>query len=175
MPDEITPLLEKYIPQLVRLADLNIGSHLRGKVEADDVVASACRTFLRRYGSRSFRVDAEADVWKLLVAISLNKVRQKARRLSAEKRDIRRECSVERLDLVQSLRTPPGPAEAAEFADLVTVVASALDRVAAQVLQLVLEGETRAEIAEHLGISTRTVSRKLAVIRDELRRVECHA
>ena len=60
-------------------------------------------------------------------------------------------------------------------ADGVTVVASALDRVAAQVLQLVLEGETRAEIAEHLGISTRTVSRKLAVIRDELRRVACHA
>ena len=69
------------------------------------------------------------------------------------------------------MKSSPGPQEAAEFADLLTSLQERLDETARQILQLMLEGYPQIEIAEQVGVTSRTVRRKQQLIRDEVLRL----
>lgn len=168
MSEELVASLEQYLPQLIRLADRNISERLQGKVEAEDIAASVCRTFIRRYREDDFHIDSEPELWKLLVTITLNKTRNKARHFSAARRDVSREHGLDGAGLVVAMQTPPSPEEALQFLETIAILEEGLDDIGIQVLQLLLEGESQVAIAKRLNISTRTVSRKLVAIRKEL-------
>lgn len=169
MSRELVESLEDYLPKLIRLADRNISERFKGKIEAEDVAASVCRTFIRHYGNSDFHIDNDEDLWKLLVTITLTKTRNKVRHHTAEKRDVGREYALDQPGLVAALNSPPGPDEAAEFVDTLTVLQERLDdEVASKVLQLLLEGEKQVDIAKKLNIVPRTVQRKKAMIQEEL-------
>lgn len=168
-PDELLAALERYLPRLIQLADKSISERYRAKIEAEDVAASVCRTFIRHVGKGSFRIENDEDLWKLLVTITLNKARNKARGFSTEKRDVSQEVAFEDPGLIAALRSHPSPVEAAEFVDMLSVLAARLDdEMATQVLLGLVNGKKVIEIAGELGVTTKTVQRKKVRIREEL-------
>src|SRR5215211_5940267 len=83
---------DQYGPQLHRLAEKNLPAGLRRRVGPEDVVQSACRTFLRRAREGEFRLDDSAALWRLLCAITLTKVREQTRFHLRQKRGLDQEA-----------------------------------------------------------------------------------
>src|SRR5205823_4573401 len=81
-------LLEQYARQLTRLAEQHLSRKLAGRLDGEDVVQSVFRTFFRRCARGDFRLSSAAELWRLLVQITVCKARAKARYHTAEKRDV---------------------------------------------------------------------------------------
>src|SRR5688572_16762629 len=69
---------EEYGPALQAVAAKHLPAGLRRRVGADDVVQSACRTFLRRAQVGEFHLADSESLWRLLCAITLTKVKEQA-------------------------------------------------------------------------------------------------
>lgn len=170
--DAARRLFELYSHKLRALADKNLSDRLGRRIDADDIVQSALRTFFRRTASGEFRIDTSADVWRLLVKITVAKARTQARHHTARKRDVRVEAvgSGEE-QFYQAITTEPGPAEAAVLADLIETVLDALPDAHGEILSLCLQGHAKTDIARRLGISRQTVHRVLSLLQRRLQRV----
>ena len=70
-------LFARYARQLTRLAEQHLSRKLAGRVDGEDVVQSVFRTFFRRSAAGEFRLDASDQLWRLLLTITLRKVRAK--------------------------------------------------------------------------------------------------
>src|SRR5256885_2097714 len=75
------------VSELIGVAEAQLSGKLAGRLDGEDVVQSVFRTFFRRSAAGEFQVDASDQLWRLLLTITLRKVRAKARRETAEKRD----------------------------------------------------------------------------------------
>ena len=154
-----------YGDSLQRVAERQIASWLRRRVDPEDVVQSACRTFFRRAGAGDFSLENKDDLWKLLLTITLNKVRMQARFHSAQRRGALESASLEQDDAQH-----PGVSveEAVEFADAFGKILSSLGSAEGDVIRLKLDGYSHAEIAEQLQCTERTVGRLLVKARAAL-------
>ena len=164
---------ERYGPQLERLADRHLGGAMRRRVGPEDVVQSACRTFLRRAHAGEFRLEDSEALWRLLCAITLTKVREQSRFHQRRKRGLDQEQPLAAVDDSAAGAAPPAdprptPAETAEFADFFEQVMAGLDEEERQVVDLKLQECTNEEAAERLGLSERTVRRILKRIQSRL-------
>src|SRR5438132_48415 len=110
---------DQYGALLHPLADKHLAGPLRRRVGPEDVVQSACRTFLRRAQAGEFQLADSEALWRLLCAITLAKVRELARFHGRQKRGFDQEVFLEArsaggseqpFDLVDP---QPSPAEAA--------------------------------------------------------------
>ena len=123
---------------------------------------SVCRTFFRR-ARGEFQLDNSDDLWRLLCAITLTKVREKTRFHMRQKRGLQNEVALEPgTDSAQSLgpaAAGPGPAAEAEFADLLESVLASLDAEERQIVDLRLQDMTMEDIAKQISCSERTVRR----------------
>jgi DNA-directed RNA polymerase specialized sigma24 family protein len=165
------PLWERYFAQLVRLARDRLRSARRPGADADeeDAALSAFDSFCRGAAQGRFPDLADRDdLWRLLVVITARKVVDQVDRQRAQKRGGGRlvgEADLGGLDRV--VGDGPGPEMAAAVVDEYQRLRAALaDDLLQRVLDLRLEGLTRGEIADRLGITERAVRRKLGVIRD---------
>lgn len=164
-------LFEWYSNKLRALAGRNLSDRLRRRVEPDDVVQSALRTFFRKTGRGAFHIDTSADLWRLLVSITVAKARAHARRHTAAKRDVRAEASASGEAFYEAITNEPGPPEAAVFADLVETVLEGLPDGHGEILAMCLQGYTRTDTAKRLGVSRQTVHRVLALLKERLERI----
>jgi RNA polymerase sigma factor (sigma-70 family) len=164
----------EYGPLLQRLADQHLPAQLRRRVDPEDVVQSACMTFLRRVRVGRFQLADSESLWRLLCAITLAKVRQQARFHLRQKRGLDQEWgqtaeagdeSVSSLDLVAP---GPRPDEAVAFADQLEQVLLSLDEEERQIVQLKLQEHTNKEVAQRLTCSERTVRRLLKRVQARL-------
>lgn len=165
----------RYRERLIRLAAPRLSGILRQKVDPEDIVQSAFRSFLRAESEKKFRLDAWNDLWSVLATITLRKCRYQVRQFLAAKRDIRRESSPAATETKtdwQAIAPEPTPAEAAEFADLLTRLMSGLDERARKIVQFSLEGFSAAEMAEHVGLTDRSVYRQMERIRTRLEELD---
>ena len=89
-PDAAAELFAYYARRLSRLAEQFISRKLAGRIEGDDVVQSVFRTFFRRCTAGEFQIDSSAQLWQLLVKITMLKARAQGRRHTAAQRDARR-------------------------------------------------------------------------------------
>jgi RNA polymerase sigma factor (sigma-70 family) len=156
---------QEYGPLLHRVADRHLPAVLRRRVEAEDVVQSALRTFLRRVQDGQFQMEDQDGLWRLLSAITLNKLRWQTRFHFRRKRGLNREQAVEppsgeEGEAFQPAAPGPTPAEAAEFADQFQQLLASLDE----------EDCTNDEVAQRLGCSERTVRRILNRVKNHLDR-----
>ena len=167
---------QHYGKSLERLAEKHLTGGVKRRIGPEDVVQSACRTFLRRAQIGEFELADAEGLWGLLCAITLTKVREQTRFHLRQKRGLDRE--VHQAD-TNSSRGPglfdkadgePTPAEAAEFADQFTQLVSALDEEERQLVDLKLQQFTNDEIAEQMGCSERTVRRILKRVQAVLAR-----
>ena len=68
-------LYRRYAIRLTRLADEHLNVKLAGRVDGEDVVQSVFRTFFRRSARGEFLIDTSAQLWRLLVTLTLRKAR----------------------------------------------------------------------------------------------------
>ena len=165
---------QRYGASLERLAAKHLPAGLRRRVGPEDVVQSACRTFLRRTQGGEFQLADSEDLWRLLCAITLTKVREQARFHLRQKRGVDQEVALEApsgdslVSAFQPVARGPTPAEAAEFADQFEKIIGALDEEERQVVDLKLQECTTEEMAERMGCSERTVRRILKRVQTQL-------
>jgi RNA polymerase sigma-70 factor, ECF subfamily len=173
-PSAVRQFCESYGPEMERLADRHLVGAIRRRIGPEDVVQSACRTFLRRARAGEFRLDDSATLWRLLCAITLTKAREQARFHQRGRRGIDREQPLADDDSTRGVRPPadprPNPAEAVAFDDFFEQVLAGMDEEERRLVDLKLQEFTNDEIAERLGISERTVRRILERIRGRLTR-----
>src|SRR4051812_42199279 len=77
-------LFERYAVRLARLAEQRLSRKVAGRVDAEDVVQSVFRTFFHRCARGEFRIDSSAQLWRLLVTITLRKTQAHVRHHTAD-------------------------------------------------------------------------------------------
>jgi hypothetical protein len=94
-PEAVRVFCEHYGPMLQRVADKHLAAGLRRRVGPESICQSACLSFLRRAQAGEFKLADSEEMWRLLCAITLTKVREKARYHRRQKRSIEREQALE--------------------------------------------------------------------------------
>jgi DNA-directed RNA polymerase specialized sigma24 family protein len=166
-------LWNRYFERLVHLAGSRLPAHARRAVDGEDIALSALRTFCDRARRDEFAgLSGDDDLWKLLATIATRKAVSSVRDQGRQKRGGGRvldesDLSDVRGNGIGDLRSRDvGPEAAVQFADECEQL---LDRLGDPTLQAIalgrLEGRSSEEIAAALGIATRTVSRKIQLIR----------
>jgi RNA polymerase sigma factor (sigma-70 family) len=155
-------IFERYIDRLTRLARSRLSPKLAQRVDAEDVVMSAWRSFFVAAGAGRFSLKRSGDLWRLLVSITLHKLYRQARRHTAERRTVDGERSIDDAEMVAyAADRQPTPDEAVALAEEMQHILANLDDFGRRVLELRLQGETHAGIAADTNRSERSVRRKL--------------
>ena len=172
-------LWERYFDRLVRLARRKLGGRagIGAAEDEEDAALRAFDSFCRGAAQGRYpRLADRDDLWRLLVVITVRKAFDQVERHAAAKRGaarLVRESDLadgEGAQAVASLDRFVGPEPSPELAALVAEEYRWLwlrlgDDSLRLVLDLSLEGYRRAEIADRMGRTVKTVTRKLAVIR----------
>lgn len=161
-------LFVRYTLQLNRLAEKHLSRRLAGRVEIEDVVQSVFRTFHRRCLRGEFRVDGSAQLWRLLVQVTVRKVAAKARGLKGEPPPVSALADDGGALLAEAVTREPSPEEAVALVDQMEALLRGLPEMHGRVLELRLEGHAVAEIAPRLGVSRQTVYRVLGLLQHRL-------
>jgi len=167
-------VFERYLARLVALARSRLSEKLARKVDADDVVQSAFRSFFVRARDGQFAIERAGDLWSLLATITRHKLLKKAEHFRQQKRDLGRDQPLARHDDDSGAEVPfavePTDEEAVALSDEIEFLMRDLDPLQRQMLELRLQGQPIPEIAETVERSERTVRRFLGGFRDELER-----
>lgn len=168
--DAAGEIFRRYVERLTRLARSRLSPRLASRTDPEDVVLSAWRSFFVGARAGRFSLRRSGDLWRLLVSITMHKLYRQARRHSAEMRSLSVEQSLERTkeECLPADDREPTPEEALALADELEAVMARLDACGRRVLELRLQGEPLAAIAEDTGRSERTIRRLLARIRELL-------
>src|SRR5207248_8616660 len=86
-PAAADQVFARYARRLVSIAQQHLARRVAARVDGEDVVQSVFRTFFRRAQAGEFRIDSSAQLWQLLVRITVLKARAKGRYHTAGKRD----------------------------------------------------------------------------------------
>ena len=157
-------LFDKYCERLMKLAKRRIGQRMASRFDPEDVIQSAFRTFFTRVKNDEFTFEAEDDLFKLLVRLTVRKTLRRIEHHSAAKRNPNLEAAqrtddVEPFSLVASHTVTPDMEVALidEFQDFIGNLPE-LDR---KVIELKIQGYSTVEIAEQVGSYERKVRRVL--------------
>ena len=163
-------LFQQFAAKLTALADSQLSERLKRRVAGEDVVQSVFRTFFRRSADGQFQINNSGELWRLLVTITLAKTRNQARRHTAGTRDVRVESGGGLEDWVfESLAREPQPEDAAILVDQIDGILQGLPEEYGQMLALLLEGNTRTEVARQMNVSRQTVYRALRLFQQRLK------
>lgn len=162
-------LVDRYMARLSALARSRLSRRLARRVEPDDIVLSAWRSFFVAAGKQTIHGDAEGDLWPLLVTFTLRKLARQAARHTAQRRSLTAEqpMDIER-DWQAALSRDPLPTEAAATADEIEHLMARLSPADRNILVRRLQGDELTEIAAAEGCSERTVRRSLARVRQQI-------
>jgi RNA polymerase sigma-70 factor (ECF subfamily) len=166
----------RFTHQLIALALHHIDAGLRHRVDPEDVVQSAYKSFFFRYGDGNLDAVNWNSLWGLLTLITVRKCAERAAYHRAERRDTAREISSPRGDEQASWFEPlgrePTPVEAAVLSETVQQLFTGLDEEERPILELSLQGYTTREISERLSRAERTVRLLREGIRHRLERMQ---
>ena len=168
-------LFARYTEQLVALARDRLSTRLAGRLDPEDVVQSAYRSFFAH--AESFVIERTGDLWRLLAAITLHKLHHQVDRHTAAKRSVTRERSLgngRSMDLLGPAARAPSPAEAVALIDEVEQLLRRLAPLHRRMLELRLQGYRIAEIAADTRRSERLVRKVLDGVKAELIRTRSH-
>ena len=173
--DAAAELWRRYFGRLTHLARRRMGSMPRRVADEEDVALSAFDSFCRAAEVGRFpKLDDRDDLWQVLVVIAARKAAAAARQARRQKRGrglVRgHSCFGQAMDDENGwhamVAEEPSPEVAAAVAEEYQRLMSALgDATLRSIAQWKLEGYSNEEIAGRLGRQTRTVERKLHLIR----------
>jgi RNA polymerase sigma-70 factor (ECF subfamily) len=174
--DAARQLFARFTHQLIGYALRHIEGGLRHKVDPEDVVQSAYKSFFVRYGGGNVELANWNSLWGLLTLITMRKCAERAAYHRAERRDAAREVSAppgdEAAPWLEPLGREPTPLEAAVLTETVHQLLDGLDEDERPVLELSLQGCTTREISEQLGRAERTVRLLREGVRNRLERMQ---
>lgn len=169
-------VFHRYAGELIRLAARRLSGSLRAKVDAEDLVQSAFRSFFRTQAEQPFALGDWDSLWGVLATITLRKCGYQVRQFLTAKRNIQ----LEETPLVspedsqaswQAMAREPTPAEAAVLGDLVTQFLAGLPNKSREIAELALAGHTVAEIAPRVQLTERSVFRQMQRLRTRLEKL----
>jgi len=150
----------RYVERLTRLARSRLAARLAARVDPEDIVQSAYRSFFVAARQGRFRVDQSGDLWRLLVEVTLHKLYRQAARHQARRRTVQRERATSDGSVWQRVAgREPTPEQAAMAAEELEAVLAKLPTRGRAVIELVLQGYEHREIAAKHGCTERTVRR----------------
>jgi DNA-directed RNA polymerase specialized sigma24 family protein len=171
-------LWQRYVERLIRLADRKLGSTPRRASDEEDVVIAAFASFCQGVDAGQFgRLDDRNDLWQVLVVLTERKANDQKRRHLAAKRgggrvsgesvfEVGNSCDTSTPGISRIADRGPTPEFAAEAIDQLRALLHALqDDTLRQLAIAKLEAHSNEEIARQLGISLRSVERRLGLIR----------
>jgi RNA polymerase sigma factor (sigma-70 family) len=172
---DIGRLWDRYFQRLVQLAGARLPGRARRGYDAEDVALSAFHSFCQRAAGGQFSwLSDRDDLWRLLATITARKAIDTVRQQGRQKRGGGRVVGESALmdddeggnGMAGLLGREPTPEAAAQFADDCERLLAKLDDASLKTVALRrLEGHSSEEIAAQLGVSKRTVDRKLHLIR----------
>jgi DNA-directed RNA polymerase specialized sigma24 family protein len=175
---DIQRLWDRYFRRLVRLAGAKLPAHCRRAFDEEDVALSAFQSFCDRAGRGQFpKLNDRDDLWRLLATITVRKALDTIRHQTRQKRgggDVLGESALlvggDNDDpgegLCAVLGREPSPEEVVQLADDCRRFLAKLQDPALRSIALRrLEGQTTPEIAVATKVSTKTIERKLRLIR----------
>ena len=172
-------LWDRYFDRLVRLARQKLGHSPRRAADEEDVALSAFENLCRGVRDERFpKLDDRHDLWQVLVMLTDRKAKDQMRRVLTRQRVEVGESQCDAAEAGESgsggmerfADVEPTPDFVAEMAEQYDRLLDILgDETLRQTARWKLEGYTNEEIAGKLGCVTRTVERKLDMIRQRWR------
>ena len=166
---EARALFDRYRRRLIGLARVHLGGRLRRKVDPEDVVQSAYKSLLIRYGNAAVPRDGWEGLWGLLTRITIRKCADRAHYHEADCRDLHREADSASLWREVGGREPT-PDEAAMLAETLEDLLSGLRGIERTIIELSLQGYSTQEISQQVGRAERTVRRLREQVRKQLKK-----
>ena len=167
-----------YFEKLVRLAARRLRGLSKRDRDEEDVALSAFHSFYKRASDGRFaRLENRDDLWRLLVTITARKSSSFIKRQVAAKRGggkTRGESvfhagadSPHPMGIEEIAAEEPSPEFAEGVLSTCSELLNGLDDPLRKIAVLKIEGYTNVEIAKELGIATRSVTRKISLIRQK--------
>jgi RNA polymerase sigma-70 factor, ECF subfamily len=168
-------VFQRFVRKLVRLARRQFDAALRRKVDPEDIVQSAYKSFFLRYGAGKLEVHDWGNLWGLLTVITLRKCLDRVEYHRAECRDAQREAAAQpgtagTEPWWEAVAREPRPEEAVVLAETVELLLRGLDEEERPILEMSLQGYTTQEISEQLGRPERSVRRLRERVKKQLQR-----
>ena len=168
-------LYHRFVSRLIGLAKKRLSHKLARRVDAEDVVQSVYRSFFARAQEGEYRIERAGDLWRLLAAITVNKVLRQAEFHGQQKRAVGRETSSDNLEdsfrrCTEYFAVDPGDEEAVAVAEELESLMSELPERDRTILEFRLNGVDVGEIARQIGRSEWTVRRSLNALQEQLER-----
>ena len=169
-----TELVERFTDRLLALARSQLSDKLARRVDPEDVVQSAYRSFFIAARTDRFELRRKGDLWQLLAAITMHKLHHQVARHTADKRALQREEVLgEKSSLLgaetELMARTPTPFEAAALVDELEFVMRQLQPLHRQMVEMRLQGYSLHEIAAATDRSERRVRRVLEQMKGQLR------
>jgi RNA polymerase sigma-70 factor (ECF subfamily) len=169
-------LFERFTRRLIGLARSHLDARLQHKIDPEDVVQSAYKSFFLRYGDGSLSSGEIDGLWSLLAVITLRKCADRVRYFKADCRDVAREAGTNSADhpepWQQAVGREPTPEQAAVLAETVEQILQGIDADERPVIELSLQGYSTREVSERLGRAERSVRRLRERVRRQLERLQ---
>jgi RNA polymerase sigma factor (sigma-70 family) len=160
-------IFDRYVERLLKLARSHLSAKLRRRLDPEDIVQSAYRSFFVHANNGEFQLQRAGDLWRLLAGITLNKLYRQVERQTADKRSLNREENVEALDACDSIT--PSVAEVVALAEVMGLIVARLSDDERSVLIARLHGADWDEIGISVEKSPRTVRRLLEQAENKIR------
>lgn len=161
-------LFRRYSARLTALTRSRLSHSLSARVDAEDIVQSAYRSFFLLVSRGEVLLPQSGDLWRLLVRIALRKVYRSARRHRADCRSVDREDHrPDEMEAIAHSRAPMAD-QAAALLDELRIMLAPLGAAQRRIVEMRLEGHEIEIIAAEVGRSSRTVRRTLAAFGGEL-------
>ena len=159
-------LVDRYADRLIALARTRLSTKLARRLDPEDIVQSACRSFFRNAQAGRYEVRDSDGLWRLLAAITVHKAQRQGKRHSAAKRALSNEESSGRDGIMQvispeALARDPNPEEATTLLEETNAMMAGLSPLHRQIVELSLQGHEVAVTAAEAKCSERTVQRAM--------------
>ena len=156
--------VDEFADRLVQLARSRLPDRLLRRVDPEDVVQSVFKSFFSRHEAGRFHFAEASDVWRLLAAITWHKVQRTIRHHQQHVRNVQKD-EVGETHASQLSSSDPTASSLSVMIDLLDHIMARLPEKHRQILRLRMEDYSVDEIAETVGVSSRTVDRALALVR----------
>lgn len=161
--DSTNRIFQQYLARLVALARTRISPQLKRRIDPEDLVMSAFRSFF--IGARQGKWGTDGDLWSFLATITLRKAARQARQHQAARRSVAFEIDGYIETELVADRSPTSE-EAVMLQDELEWLISWTDGLDREILLRQLRGDDPTMISQDLGISERSVRRSQQRVRE---------
>lgn len=170
--DAAKDLFDRYANRLAALAHQRLSGKMKRRVDADDIVQSVYRSFFRRAEENRFVLRRSGDLWRLLAAITVAKVKGQVEFHSAAKRSLSEEESQQHIVgysvSADAVCNEPTPETASQLIEEFESLLAKQPEIHRSIIELAMQNLSIDEIAFDVCRSKRTVRRAIQQFRDDL-------